>query len=125
MIGRGRGEFRVSEVSCRLTHMPDAELADDPQRSDSLPLRVLEVLNEFDLEGLHPGEPDWAPIDEYWFEAQSLADLLKENGSISIPDLRAVWMHWFSNDASHLSVAEIDRLVARLNGCAVVETDSL
>jgi len=57
----------VSEVSCRLAHMSDAELSADPQNVDALTRQVLKVLNEFDLEGLHPGEPGWAPLDEYWF----------------------------------------------------------
>ena len=104
--------------------MSDAEILADAQRFDALTLRVLEVLNEFDLEGLRPGEPDWAPVDEYWFEAQSFAQLLKENGSIGIPDLRAVWMNWFSNDASHLSGAETDHLVMKLNACIVTDSDS-
>ncbi len=102
--------------------MSHGESSVDPRRVDALTHRVLEVLNEFDLEGLHPGEPGWAPIDEYWFEAESFAQLLRENRSIGVPDLRAVWMTWFSNDASHLSGAEIDQLVTRLNGC--VDGDS-
>lgn len=98
--------------------MADTEPPADSPRLDALARRVLDVLTQADLEGLQPGEPGWAPIDEYDIEARSFAQLLDENGSIDAADLRRVWMHWFSNDLPHLPPAEVERLVAALNGCA-------
>jgi hypothetical protein len=102
--------------------MSDAEIITEARRYDALVLRVLAVLTEFDPQGLQPGKPDWAPIDEYWHEAQSFAQLLDEGGSINESDARDVWMNWFSNDLSHLSAEEIEQFVTALNGC--VESDA-
>lgn len=102
--------------------MSDAEINADARRYDALVERVLAVLTEFDPQGLQPGEPDWAPIDEYWHEAQSFAQVLDESGSIDESDARDIWLSWFSNDLSHLSEEEVTQLVAAVNGC--VEPDN-
>lgn len=110
-------------MRCILKFVSDAELLTDAQRFEALVLRVLDVLTRFDIEGLHPGDRDWAPLDEYLFEAQSFAQLVDENGSVDVNDVREVWMHWFSNDASRLTAVETAQLVAALNNCVVVDTD--
>lgn len=107
----------MSEVLGRVSVTTDAELLAEAHQFEALVRRVLTVLNKFDLEGLQPGEPNWAPLDEYRFEAESFAQLLEENGSIDAGDIRDVWMNWFGNDASHLSEAETEQLVVALNGC--------
>lgn len=104
--------------------MSDAEIITDARRYDALVVRVLAVLTEFDPQGLQPGEPDGAPIDEYWHEAQSFAQLLDESGAIDESDAREVWLSWFSNDLSHLSEDELKQLVAALNGCAEAESSA-
>jgi len=104
--------------------MSDTDSSAEATRLEALARRVLDVLNQVDLEGLHPGEPGWAPIDEYENEARAFARLLDQNGSIDVPDLRRVWSHWFSNDASHLSPAETEQLIAALNGCTSTSTET-
>lgn len=85
-----------------------------PRPDDALIAALTEVLAEADLEGLQPGQPGWAPRDEYEPEAESLAALFRERGTIDVADLRAVWSHWFADDLSGYTPDQLEAVVADL-----------
>lgn len=90
-----------------------------PRPDHALVAALTEGLAEADLEGLQPGQPGWAPRDEYEPEAESLAALFRERGTIDVADLRAVWLHWFSDDLSGYTPAQLEAVVADLRSRAV------
>ena len=58
-----------------------------PRSDDALVASLTEGLADADLEGLQPGQPGWAPRDEYEPEAESLAAVFRERGTIDVADL--------------------------------------
>jgi hypothetical protein len=83
-----------------------------PRSDDALVASLTEGLADADLEVLQPGQPGWAPRDEYEPEAESLAAVFRERGTIDVADLRAVWLHWFSDDLSGYTPDELEAVVA-------------
>jgi len=57
---------------------------------------VLAVLSDVDPYGLEPGSPEGAPLDEYEMEAVDLVRILLKAGVVTVHDVEAVWMRWFS-----------------------------
>jgi len=96
-----------------------ANTSDSPFRpDDALITSLTEGLAEADLEGLQPGQPGWAPRDEYAPEAESLAAVFRERGTIEVADLRAVWSHWFADDLSGCTSDQLEAIVADLRSRA-------
>jgi hypothetical protein len=90
-----------------------ANPSDSQPRPDDAPVAALtEALAEADLEGLQPGQPGWAPRDEYEPEAESLAAIFRECGTLDVADLRAVWLHWFADDLSGYAPEQLEAVVA-------------
>ncbi len=77
---------------------------------------VRELLNVLDPYWLEPGSEDGAPLDEYDFEAQPIADVLERAGAISVEQVDAIWLEWFG-DTLTIAVGpdETGRFVADLN----------
>lgn len=58
------------------------------------------LLNELDPNGVQPGEPDGAPLDEYLSEAHLMASLLINTGSITIDQTDVIWQKAFCEPLS-------------------------
>ncbi|KQS20924.1 hypothetical protein ASG05_14925 [Frigoribacterium sp. Leaf186] len=77
---------------------------------------VLAVLSDVDPYGLEPGQPDGAPSDECEMEAVDLVRILLRADAVTILDVEAVWMRWFSESlVLRLGPPRMAQLVDRLN----------
>lgn len=61
---------------------------------------VTVLLNQLDPNGVEPGGHNGAPWDEYVSEAQPMASLLINNGSVTTDQIDAIWQKWFSEPLS-------------------------
>lgn len=57
---------------------------------------VLAIVSELDPYGLEPRAPGGAPPDEYDPEARDIVRVLFREGQVTIAQLDAIWLHWFS-----------------------------
>ena len=92
----------------------------DPNARPSDPFveKLVEALAVVDLQGLQPGEPGWAPRDEYRWEAEALGAILRERCTFEVSDLRAVWLQWFGDDLMHWQLEELEQIVVELKARA-------
>ena len=81
--------------------------------------QVLALLNELDVYGLEPGQPDGAPEDEYDLEAAPLARHLLKDGEIDMPKVDQIWLHWFGQTLTEATgPTRAAQFVERLNALA-------
>ncbi|WP_418275743.1 hypothetical protein ACNHYB_12915 [Isoptericola jiangsuensis] len=80
---------------------------------------VLALLNDVDPYGLEPGLPDGAPLDEYELEAEPIARHLVDDGSITVEQVDAIWLHWFDESLSgRLKRRTLKKFMVSLNELA-------
>jgi hypothetical protein len=78
--------------------------------------QVLALLNKLDPYGLEPGLPDGAPEDEYDLEAAPIAQILINDGPITVEQVDAIWLKWFGEPlAAAVGPGETKQFVASLN----------
>ncbi len=77
---------------------------------------VLRILNEHDLAGLGPGQPDGTPPEEYELEAAPIVAALLDRGGVERAEVSQIWAHWFNDDLSWLPADRWAALLAELNG---------
>ena len=86
-----------------------------PQEYHAAIVRILSVLNRFDLMSLEPGRRGGAPDDEYTPEAAAIVQVMVRHGEIDADQLRHTWLEWFTDDLSRLPGAVVRELVRALN----------